>query len=68
MLISAAGQGTSGGDLKPLTDAFVKANGRLHDLKKQQTDLEGKLGHDYGPEEAFGALVDKCYEAQVWEF
>lgn len=62
-----AGKGALGGDLQPLTDAFVKANGHLHDLKKQQTDLEGKLGHDYGLEGAFGALVDKCYDAQVWE-
>ena len=45
----------------------MKANGRLNDLKKQQTDLEAKLGNDYGLEEALGALVDKCYEAQVWD-
>lgn len=63
----AAGKGALGGDLKSLTDVFVKADGRLHELKKQQTDLEGKLGYDYGLEEAFGALVDKCYEAQVWD-
>lgn len=48
-----------------LSDKFVKANGRLHDLKKQQIDLEGKLADDYGLEGAFGALVDKCYDAQV---
>ena len=46
----------------------MKANGRLQELKKQQTDLEAKLGNDYGLEEAFGALVDKCYEVQVWDF
>lgn len=61
----AAGKAASSGDLKSLTGAIVKADGRLHELKKQQTDLEGKLGHDYGLEGAFGALVDKCYEAQV---
>ncbi|KAL3130419.1 hypothetical protein ABBQ38_008242 [Trebouxia sp. C0009 RCD-2024] len=61
----STGKGALGGDLKSLTDVFVKADGRLHELKKQQTDLEGKLGYDYGLEEAFGALVDKCYEAQV---
>ena len=44
----------------------MKANGRLHELKQQQTALEAKLGNDYGLEEALGALVDKCYEAQVW--
>ncbi len=55
----------SPGDLTILSDKFVKANGRLHDLKKQQTDLEGKLADDYGLEGAFGALVDKCYDAQV---
>jgi len=55
----------SPGDLTTLSDRFVKANGRLHDLKKQQTDLEAKLAHDYGLEGAFGALVDKCYDAQV---
>ena len=63
----AAGKGSFAGDLSSLTDVFVKANGRLHDLKKQQTDLEAKLGNDYGLEEAFGALVDRCYEAQVWD-
>lgn len=40
----------------------------MQELKKQQTDLEAKLGNDYGLEEAFGALVDKCYEVQVWDF
>jgi len=60
-----AGKDVSPGDLTTLTDKFVKANGRLHDLKKQQTDLEAKLAHDYGLEGAFGALVDKCYDAQV---
>ena len=51
--------------MSSLTDAFVKANGRLHDLNKQKTDLEAKMSNDYGLEEAFGALVDKCYDAQV---
>lgn len=55
----------SPGDLTTLSDRFVKANGRLHDLKKQQTELEAKLAQDYGLEGAFGALVDKCYDAQV---
>ena len=52
-------------DLTALNDKFVKANGRLHDLQNQQRDLETKLAHDYGLEEAFGALVDKCYDTQV---
>ena len=60
-----AGKEVSPGDLTTLSDKFVKANGRLHDLKKQQTELEGKLADDYGLEGAFGALVDKCYDAQV---
>ena len=60
-----AGKEVSPGDLTTLSDKFVKANGRLHDLKKQQGELEGKLGDDYGLEGAFGALVDKCYDAQV---
>ncbi|KAA6428325.1 MAG: hypothetical protein FRX49_01921 [Trebouxia sp. A1-2] len=59
------GKDVSPGDLTTLSDRFVKANGRLHDLKKQQTDLEAKLAHDYGLEGAFGALVDECYDAQV---
>ena len=60
-----AGKDVSPGDLTTLSDRFVKANGRLHDLKKQQGELEAKLAHDYGLEGAFGALVDKCYDAQA---
>lgn len=59
------GKDATSGDLTALTDKFVKANGRLHELQKQQTELQAKLANDYGLEEAFGALVDKCYEAQV---
>lgn len=64
-MIEHTGKDVSPGDLTTLSDRFVKANGRLHDLKKQQTDLEAKLAHDYGLEGAFGALVDECYDAQV---
>ena len=61
----SAGKAVSPSDLTALTDKFTKANGRLHDLNKQQTELEAKLANDYGLEGAFGALVDKCFDAQV---
>lgn len=66
--VFTAGKGAFSGDLTSTRDTFVKANGRLHELEKQQTDLEAKLGNDYGLEEALGALVDKCYEVQVLDF
>ena len=64
--VDDAGKGALGGDLTARRDTFTRANGRLTELKTQQTDLEAKLGNDYGLEEALGALVDKCFEAQVW--
>ena len=64
-MVLHAGESVTPGDLTALTDKYVKANGRLHELKKQQTELEAKLANDYGLEEAFGALVDKCYDAQA---
>ena len=54
------------GDLTPAMDIFFRANGDLHELKTQQTDLEAKLGNDCGLEEALAALVDKGLAAQVW--
>jgi hypothetical protein len=43
-------------------DSYYKKNGRLTELTRRKTDLEGKLNADFGPDDAFLTLADRCAE------
>lgn len=46
-------------------DAYNKASNELGDLQRQKSELEKKLGYDYGPHGQFLGMQGHCYTAEV---
>ncbi|GAB4821655.1 hypothetical protein N2152v2_008701 [Parachlorella kessleri] len=44
---------------------FYEVDGKLKNLKSEKKGLEEKLGREFGPQDEYVALADKCFEAQV---
>lgn len=44
---------------------WTVAQSKLTEFSSTVTDLETKLGRDYGPDDVFVALADECFEVPV---
>ena len=44
-----------------IKDSFDTENNKLSETTRQISDLEKKLGQDYGPENVFQSLSDRCF-------
>ncbi|KAF9954124.1 hypothetical protein BGZ72_004887 [Mortierella alpina] len=68
----AAGLGSMFGSAKTewerTQEAYNKASEAERKLQSEIQDLERKLGMDYGKDETFAQLVDKCFEYKDMEY